>query len=665
MTRHSTEPQIEALLSATHVRELIRAARGGFAPDFVGRALRNRYLEPLERDAAAIASLLGELAGTARARLLDAGVEPLHEEGRAPQKLPKREREYASNLAVLYSALAMALVVAGRPDEALVRTGEGLGWCRTAGDLRQEAVLWRARAAINERGGDYAAYVIDVVNELDASRRCGDPQQLIAALLRDAARLIHDSLLEDAEHRLDETDEVIAAVYPDGTAQPYTAHAMSHRSQIHLTRSEYPQSIHTLREALLTVDGTLFPMTRCSVLARLGSVYLELSQYRQCIECQHEVVRLAEEARSDMIRGWGYMRLADVYLHLKEHDRAEETLRLAAECSANGGVELRMMIDIKRAQAMLAAGRFDEARDIAGVLLASITDGSLAARRLQLWMIAGRAEEGSGRYDAAAGCFRRALEIAERAYPARAFPPRMCLAAALHAQERTEEAAALLATINATPGLTPEAEAEARRLQAAIAEGRGDLRAALEFERRAFELERMLLERKGEQSLRNARVMAETDLLEREAELERERRMRLERELADAVVELSDRRQRAQTVEKRLRGALTRVADTKDHAVASVLSETLGELRAGAPAVPLRSLGRADAEFQRRLRERCPDLTPKQERLCGLLRAGLASKEIAAMLGIGEDAVKAQRKRLRRKLGLAPDENLEKVLGEL
>ncbi len=665
MTRHTPEPHPEALLSASHVRELIRAARGGFAPDFVGRALRNHYLEPVEDDAATIASLLAGLAGTARDRLLDAGIEPLHEEARAPQKLPKREREYASNLAVLYCALAMAVLVAGRTDEALESTVEGLGWCRTAGDRRQEAVLWRARAAIHERGGDYSAYLSDVAGELDAARHCDDPQQLIIALLHDAARLIIGSQLEEAERRLDEADEAIASTFPDGVAQPYTATSLSHRSRMHLTRSEYPQCIHTLREALLIVDGALFPLTRCSVLTRLGAVYLELSQYRQCIECQHEVVQLAEAARSDMVRGWGYMRLADVYLHLKEYDRAEETLRLAAECSANGGIELRLTIEAKRAQLMLAAGRFDEALDLTGTLLASITEGALAARRLQLWMIAGRAEEGSGRHGAAAGCFHQALEIAEGAYPARAFPPRMRLAAALHAQERTEEAVALLATINATPGLTPEAEAEARRLQAAIAEGAGDLRAALEFERRAFELERMLLERRGEQSLRNARVMAETDLLEREAELERERRMRLERELADAVVELSDRRQRAQAVEKRLRGALTRAVDTKDRSVAAVLSETLGELRAGAPAAPLRSLGRADAEFQRRLRERCPDLTPKQERLCGLLRAGLASKEIAAMLGIGEDAVKAQRKRLRRKLALAPEENLEKMLGEL
>ena len=68
------------------------------------------------------------------------------------------------------------------------------------------------------------------------------------------------------------------------------------------------------------------------------------------------------------------------------------------------------------------------------------------------------------------------------------------------------------------------------------------MRRALDLAREAFALERTILERQSEQSLRNARIVAETEMLERDADLERERRRRVERELADAVVQLGDRK---------------------------------------------------------------------------------------------------------------------------
>ncbi len=667
MTPEAPEHYKEALLSAARIRELIRAARGGFPADQVARAIRHCDAEPVEQDAAELASLLGGLADAARARLHEAGIEALPDEHGETTKLPKREREHASNLAVLHTALCMALLVSGRPESALEIGHEGLGWARTAGDYRQQAVLWCAIAAIHERSGNYAAYDEALANELSAARASNDICQLANTLLHNAGHLSAFGQLEAAERFLDEVTHLIEHSSLKNTPQPFIAQIQLHRSHIHLGRSEHSRSIHLLREGLLAIDGTLFPLTRTSLLTRLGSVYLELSQYRQCIECQHEVVRLAGALGSDMIKAWGYLRLGDVHLHLKEYDRAEEAFGIAATCATNGGVELGLAISAKRAQLMLATDRFGEASDFAQTLLASVAVGSLPVREMQLWMIQGRANEGAERLGDAERCFRKAIEIAEREFPQRALPARIRLAAVLHLQKRNDEAAALLETLHAMPDLPPDLEAEACRLQAGIAESRGDLHTVLEHERRAFELERMLLERRGEQTLRNARVMAETDLLEREADLERERRLRLERELADAVMELSERRERAQNVENRLRTVLERATKSADRAVTSVLNETLVELRADARATgsPLHYLNRIDEDFQRRLREQYADLTPKQQRLCGLLRAGLQSKEIAALLGIGLDGLKAQRKRLRKRLGLAEEVSLEKMLAEL
>ncbi len=270
-----------------------------------------------------------------------------------------------------------------------------------------------------------------------------------------------------------------------------------------------------------------------------------------------------------------------------------------------------------------------------------------------------------GQLENAASHYEHAVAITQRAYPQRTPHYRVALAQALHRLGRTADVEALLLELAESESLNLAEQVGVARLRAAIAEERDDVRTALDMERQAIVLERELIERRAEQSLHNAQVLAETDLLEREAELERARRARLEHELAETVVELSDRKQLAKTIESRLSGALQQLGNN-DPSVSLMLRDLLAEVhtRRGSATVPA-PLGTIDEEFLARLRKRWPDLTRKQERLCGLLRTGLASKEIAALIGIEPDSLKAQRKRLRKRLGLAGEVNLEKVLAEV
>ena len=60
--------------------------------------------------------------------------------------------------------------------------------------------------------------------------------------------------------------------------------------------------------------------------------------------------------------------------------------------------------------------------------------------------------------------------------------------------------------------------------------------------------------------------------------------------------------------------------------------------------------------------ESFPDLSPAEIKLSAFLRLNLTSKEIASMLFITPDSVKTARNRLRKKLNLPPDENLNRFL---
>jgi len=69
--------------------------------------------------------------------------------------------------------------------------------------------------------------------------------------------------------------------------------------------------------------------------------------------------------------------------------------------------------------------------------------------------------------------------------------------------------------------------------------------------------------------------------------------------------------------------------------------------------------------FLKRLRERYPQLSPKDHKLCAYLRMNLTTKEIAPLMNISVRGVEISRYRLRKKLDLPKDRNLNAFMQEL
>ncbi|MGN6477824.1 MAG: helix-turn-helix transcriptional regulator, partial [Flavipsychrobacter sp.] len=66
--------------------------------------------------------------------------------------------------------------------------------------------------------------------------------------------------------------------------------------------------------------------------------------------------------------------------------------------------------------------------------------------------------------------------------------------------------------------------------------------------------------------------------------------------------------------------------------------------------------------YLNRLREKLPLLTPAETRFITLSKLKLSNKEMAGVLGISNDAVRMSKHRLRKKLNLTTDEELEQVI---
>jgi hypothetical protein len=69
--------------------------------------------------------------------------------------------------------------------------------------------------------------------------------------------------------------------------------------------------------------------------------------------------------------------------------------------------------------------------------------------------------------------------------------------------------------------------------------------------------------------------------------------------------------------------------------------------------------------FFMKLKEKSPDITVAEQRMAALTRLHLTTKQIASMLGISLDSVHKTRQRLRQRLQLHVDINLEEMIANI
>lgn len=74
---------------------------------------------------------------------------------------------------------------------------------------------------------------------------------------------------------------------------------------------------------------------------------------------------------------------------------------------------------------------------------------------------------------------------------------------------------------------------------------------------------------------------------------------------------------------------------------------------------------KAHPGFLHRLKEKIPGLTPAETRFIVLSKLGLSGKEMAAMLGIGTDAIRQLRSRVKKKLNLGEETNLDDIVNNI
>ncbi len=180
----------------------------------------------------------------------------------------------------------------------------------------------------------------------------------------------------------------------------------------------------------------------------------------------------------------------------------------------------------------------------------------------------------------------------------------------------------------------------------------GDAEGAYDYQLRAYEHARDQHRRQIEAQRRALTLKLERERIEHERVLLRAEVEQKQKEITATTLKLVERSQLMGLVTQRLRDLRARVSDKNK----SLVSQTLALIESQTGNVWEafeQSLDELTNQFFQVLAERHPDLSPTEQRIAGLLRAGMSTKEIALAMHVSTRTVETHRYRLRKKLSHA------------
>ena len=201
--------------------------------------------------------------------------------------------------------------------------------------------------------------------------------------------------------------------------------------------------------------------------------------------------------------------------------------------------------------------------------------------------------------------------------------------------------------------------------------GLGILLGLIFIPRRQFEQEKAILKEKQEKTLQEKAEEHQKILRQNEAEISKLQRDKLETEIQfknqELAVTTMNLVQKGEFLLK-LKEELTKILnETREPKTKKEIRKTIKLLNQNAELDKdweqfAQHFDQVHEDFLKRLREAYPQLTPKDQRLCTYLKMNLSTKEIAPLMNISVRGVEISRYRLRKKLELPTETNLNEFM---
>ena len=548
-------------------------------------------------------------------------------------------------------AVDLARLTADRALEST--TLDTLGWIQTLRGRNDEAIVLHKRAALLVRrhsGGGAARSLNNLA--LAYARQCRYDEAIEAA--KDAVGIVEEH--KDVENVLHFAVASLASVY-----------ALADRPEESLVH--YRRAVVLARERGKTSSLALN-------LSNLGRTFIVIGDYASAIGHLRESLEVSGSEGADLATT--HVSIGRVLMKLDEPDEAEPYLRKGLTMAAAGDKWGEMSARTLLAD-LLARQDPTGAEDLLLPALYWYRESGERGREAATLVELGRISLLKNQHEEADAFLQQGLEIASDLEKGEAVRKALLYLARLAevrgdggaALKRYEEGIELCDTEN-----PDETTLDLYREQAELQRALGNVDGCISTFMIYHQLALVVQERIRKRELNHQRVLLRAEQLEAERQIEALRREQAEAdlrasrmELAQAAIDLEERQVRIEKISATLRRLLGDADDESSAQIHTVLTNLLrgvdSEVRAEAGIRVNGHLQQVDPIFFDRLREVHPNLTGHQRKLCGLVRSGLSSKQIASVLHVTVDGVKKGRYRLRKELGLTREVRLEGYLAEI
>jgi len=411
-----------------------------------------------------------------------------------------------------------------------------------------------------------------------------------------------------------------------------------------------------------------------SCLIGIADVYMNLGRYTTALDYYLKSLRILEEidetdgiAEAVAACGWALLKLGE---NEEALERFQESLAISARMGDRRSISVTL---INIGMAHHALGKERQA-------LLYLRDGITLCREIgrRTTLAEGLREIAplyleAGHIDEARRSVIEALELTRLTGRLEELPRTLLMLGTIHLRCGELDDALDCATSALDHATRAEAHpvvGEAHRMISDVLARQGRFEQALDHYRRYHDAEALVHREQNARRLKNLTMLHEYEQAQQEAAMYRMRSEQMQQEnerqrghVMAMAVELMGRnrflasirdelltvaRDSAPETRRGIRGVASRIAqETRDENHWSSFDTQFGKLHGA---------------FTRNLSERWPDLSPTELRVCALIKLGMATKDIAAMLNVTTRCIETHRYSIRKKILLETGENLTTLL---
>ncbi|MCB0711734.1 MAG: tetratricopeptide repeat protein [Ignavibacteriae bacterium] len=656
----------EYWLSLERLSELMTLDGRTFPPYQIAREIL--YCEPLSanHERNEVCTILCDLIKEAESKMEEKGVEPggITE---SLSNLPKRLRQDALLIGALYT-FAIANVESREKVEEL---GErGAAWLQLSGDHLQTGIHWYELGKIHAGVMQPAGAVKAMETALTHAEQSGDSELHLRITVMFAGIALQRGNADKASTIIEQGMKVLEKNPSIERFRFHRSRLLTLRGRFHASQQQYEKAVHVLESALEDADEKQDPVNYCGIDSQLADIYQTLGDYTTALDHLNRAAAIAEQNNRVVISSLAWSKIGRVYTELQDYNQAREAFRFAHKHLPDYHATAHRRILEAEIECAVKAKATTEGITLCNQLLASLSDNDIGPHRSTTLISLGVLYMQLKKFRKARIYLEKAVRVLSttNSNSRELWQTKSNLARIMIQQGETGAARTLLEEITSvqTTALADEViRAEGLEMLSDVERLEGNFQSALEYMQASKELALEIAERKNTISIQNARVLVGIQMTQQQEKLQERQRKIAERELAQTLTMMNVMPLQVDRTEKQLHRTLGWLdPDLLKRVVVSQkeVANTWDVERGAKKKRALVKVQGVKPKFFMSLRERFPDLTSKQERLCGLIRSGLKTPEIAVLLNISEDGVWMQRKRLRKKLEIEKDVNLEKFL---